>query len=359
MGYQLKAGDLVEVRSREEILATLDGKGCIDRMPFMPEMLKYCGRRLRVSAVAHKTCDSAHKTGGRRLKDAVHLEELRCDGAAHGGCQATCLIFWKTSWLRKLDGDEPAGPVAPAARDSGERLNGTTERVDAASGKTVYTCQATELYYATTLQKWWDFRQFWRDLRTRNVTLRRALRVLTVASARSLTHLGFAHRAAFWFYDRVHRLVNGWPAPQGTGELPIGQPTPACHLDLVIGERVRVLSHAAIKTTLNTGSRNRGMWFDHEMVKFCGRNFRVSGRVNRIIDEVTGEMLTMKQPCIVLEGVHCTAEYTDGRLMCRRAVTTYWREGWLERLQPDGDASTGEAAGVPRTNATSASTRSR
>ena len=32
--------DWVEVRSKEEILATLDSKGQLDGMPFMPEMLR-------------------------------------------------------------------------------------------------------------------------------------------------------------------------------------------------------------------------------------------------------------------------------------------------------------------------------
>ena len=38
---KLRIGNWVEVRSREEILKTLDGKGCLDEMPFMPEMLAY------------------------------------------------------------------------------------------------------------------------------------------------------------------------------------------------------------------------------------------------------------------------------------------------------------------------------
>src|SRR5262245_24384453 len=99
----MKAGDWVEVRSREEILATLWEDGTLERMPFMPEMLRHCGKRFQISAVAHKTCDSAYKTGGRRLHNAVHLEDLRCEGSAHGGCQATCLFFWKTAWLKKAD----------------------------------------------------------------------------------------------------------------------------------------------------------------------------------------------------------------------------------------------------------------
>ena len=51
----------------------------------------------------------------------------------------------------------------------------------------------------------------------------------------------------------------------------------------------------------------------------------------RILDERSGEMLEMKHPCIVLEGVQCEARYSVHRLFCPRAITAYWREAWLER----------------------------
>ena len=98
---RFRAGDMVEVRSREEILSTLDPSGCIEGMPFMPEMLPFCGRRIRVRAVAHKTCETARRTWeGRRLNETVHLERASCDGSAHGGCQAECALFWKDAWLK-------------------------------------------------------------------------------------------------------------------------------------------------------------------------------------------------------------------------------------------------------------------
>jgi hypothetical protein len=55
---RLRVGDVVEVRSEGEILATLDENGELDAMPFMPEMLQFCGRRFRVDKVAVKTCDT-------------------------------------------------------------------------------------------------------------------------------------------------------------------------------------------------------------------------------------------------------------------------------------------------------------
>src|SRR6266545_2112494 len=108
----LRVGDVVEVRSPEEIRATLDENGELESLPFMPEMLKYCGRRMTVQKVAHKACDTLTRGGIRRMENAVHLTGARCDGAGHGGCQAACLIYWKNAWLRKVE---------PAAAGRGRR----------------------------------------------------------------------------------------------------------------------------------------------------------------------------------------------------------------------------------------------
>ena len=93
----------MEVRSAAEILDTLDEQGRLDGLPFMPEMLEFCGRRIRVQSRAHKTCDTILASGFRQMESAVHLRELRCDGSSHGGCQAACLLFWKNAWLRPVD----------------------------------------------------------------------------------------------------------------------------------------------------------------------------------------------------------------------------------------------------------------
>ena len=76
----------------------------------MPEMLQFCGRRFVVDKIAFKTCDTATWTGLRRMTNTVHLAGVRCDGRAHGGCQAGCLIFWKTDWLTKISGPSQGWP---------------------------------------------------------------------------------------------------------------------------------------------------------------------------------------------------------------------------------------------------------
>ena len=99
----LKAGEWIEVRSEDEILATLDERGCLENLPFMPEMFHYCGKKFRVFKRADKTCDNIGPWSIRRMTNAVHLEGVRCDGGGHDGCEAVCLIFWKESWLKRTD----------------------------------------------------------------------------------------------------------------------------------------------------------------------------------------------------------------------------------------------------------------
>ena len=77
---RLRVGDLVEVRSAEEIMATLDERGELENLPFMPEMLEFCGQRLTVHKVAHKLCDTITRTGIHKMDNAVHLTGSRCDG---------------------------------------------------------------------------------------------------------------------------------------------------------------------------------------------------------------------------------------------------------------------------------------
>ena len=110
----LRAGEWVEVRSKYEILSTLDQQSQFDGLPFMPEMFAFCGSRLQVYKRAHKTCDTVFPVRGRRMANAVHLA-TRCDGQAHGGCQANCLIFWKEIWLKRAADPSKSGTRAAFA----------------------------------------------------------------------------------------------------------------------------------------------------------------------------------------------------------------------------------------------------
>ena len=330
-----EAGDWVEVRSKEEILSTLDERGCLDGMPFMPEMLKYCGKRFQVSKRAHKTCD--YKARGRRLKDCIHLENLRCDGSAHGGCDAACLTFWKTAWVKSVEGPVEAsdnGSENPNSGLSEEELHATTRTRD----DDAYVCQATELPNASQPLKWWEPSQYVEDYRSGNVGPWRLIRDPLYFLYCKLARKCFIGPILQGINNRFSFLFGGIPYPMARGNIPEGEPTPPATLNLQPGEWVRVKSFEEIRDTINKANKNKGLYFDKEQVPYCGGTYRVRHRVERIIDESTGQMIEMQKPSVILEGVVCPSRFSSrSRLFCPRSIYSMWREIWLERTEPPRD----------------------
>ena len=356
MPTKLSAGDWVEVRGKEEILSTLDDRGQLDGMPFMPEMLQYCGRRFQVHKRAHKTCDysTPYPYRVRRLDGTVHLN-TRCDGAAHGGCQAGCLLYWKQAWLKPVNpalaqveslttDTVSASEVAPTPGNGSSELKiwSHTQVSDPNGGPPTYVCQATEIPRATQPLGWWDIRQYWEDYWSGNVGLERIFSGLIYSAYYHLSQAGFGLGPAMrWVYDKTHRLWGGTLFPRTPGFLPDGAPTPSVKLNLQPGELVRVKSHEEILNTVDYSNRNRGMFWDAELVPYCGGTFRVLKRVTRLIDEKTAKMLEMKNPCLVLDTVVCQARYSPCRMLCPKSMYPYWREIWLERVE-EKDAAPAE-----------------
>jgi len=344
---RFKVGDVIVVRSQAEILQTLDSQGRLEGLQFMPEMLKYCGQRLRVSAVAHKTCDWTRKPGSmRRLNTAVHLETLRCDGSAHGGCEAECLLIWKDAWLRAEK--EPESAVAARPGNSGfsaeQLLRCTRKESGANAASPCYACQATEIHGAGTPLSPADPWQYINDVRTGNRTLGHTSRVVFLGLMRwTAQHIPFGYKLFQRLNEAAHKRMTGRGTPCAHGAVPAGVPTPTESLDLKEGDYARIKSVGQIEKTIDAKWKNRGLTFDpEEMAPYCGQVVQVRRRVTRIIDEKTGEMLHMKQPCITFDGVFCTGDFASGRLNCPKAIPSYWREVWLEKANgpksPDSGA---------------------
>ena len=350
---KLKVGQWVQVRSKEEILRTLDGDGQLEGMPFMPEMFAFVGEKFRVFKIAHKTCDysTPYPFHTRRLRRTVHLQ-TRCDGGAHDGCQASCLLYWKEDWLKPIEEGAEADvseiPISPKKGCDDEPAkcneNDIRDRVKVhlpEGGTPKYMCQMTQIPFATTPLAWWDPRQYLEDYLSGNVSFGRILSGLIFWTYYSISEAGIGvGRPMRWLYDRISPIFGGSLFPRKPGAIPEGQATPTETLNLQPGELVRVKSHEQILQTIDSANRNRGMVWDAELVPYCGKTFRVRNRVTKIIGERTQEMIYMKNPCIVLESAVCQARYSSCRLFCPKEMYPYWREIWLERVRPDQDAFT-------------------
>lgn len=102
-GPKLKAGDLVRVRSKEEIKATLNYWGQLKNCMFMPDMLPYCGTTQRVLKTVERFVDERDYRV-KKSRGLVLLEGLTCQGTSdYGRCDRSCFFFWREEWLEKLD----------------------------------------------------------------------------------------------------------------------------------------------------------------------------------------------------------------------------------------------------------------
>ena len=354
MALNLTTGEWVEVRSKEEILATLDKRGQLGGLPFMPPMFNACGKRFRVYRRAHKTCDTVNDYKGLKMEAAVHLEGSRCMGEAHGGCEAACLIFWKEAWLKRVAGPEQpanAADSSPTANGCAATENGACTENDVIAGTQApdsnpqdptFVCQATRLPEACKPLPWWDLRQYVQDYTSKNVGIGRMFRGFFYLGYVNLSNLGIGiGRPMRWLYDRVQSFLGGVPYPRRRGTIPKGERTPTVSLNLQPGELVRVKSYQEILTTLDENNRNRGLYFDAEVVPFCGGVYRVLSRVTKIIHEKTGKMIKLKG-CVILSNVFCQSRYSNNRIFCPRALYQFMQEIWLERIPIEENAKTPE-----------------
>jgi hypothetical protein len=318
MGRDLiRRGDLVEVRSADEILATLDERGELEALPFMPEMVPSCGQRFAVSARAERVCDTITWAGVGNIANTVLLEDRRCDGSGHGGCEAECRVYWKEAWLKRVS---PSDPVPTQLMDDGSaaalvELVSRNTRSAESDPSPRYRCQATQALEASVHISRKDPRSYLREYTTGNVSLLDFTRVMGRAMVMESA-------------NKLHLLPE--PAVAGTSSSSVRLPT----IGLQSGDWVRVRSRQDIEATLNDKGKNRGLWFDREMLPFCGRVLQVRQRITRLIDDRSGGMIELSSDCVTLESAVCSGQNSLGRWFCPRAIYPYWREGWLERVEP-------------------------
>jgi len=301
----LTSGDWVEIKSAEEIAASLDADGTLDGLPFMAEMIPFCGRRFRVTRRAEKTCVEYPGVTYRMREfhgnDVVLLDTPRCTGASHDGCERACIPFWKEEWLRRAS---DGGSKSVASAQSAVLAKLTRSKSDA--GK--YFCQSTQL-----------------DRATRQISRMEVL-------AKCVADLRSGSRGLFEMVALVvkpmwqHYVEHRFGPKLAVGAL---TKTPVGTLSLKPGEIVRIKSEEEILTTLDARARNRGLSCDRGMRRFCGGEYQVRNRLDRMISEATGEMRTVEST-VILEGLNCLCAYHVGG--CPRGDYMYWREVWLERV---------------------------
>jgi hypothetical protein len=105
-------GDLVRVRSREEIMGTLDPERRLKGCSFMPEMEPYLGTTQRVLKRVERFLDE-RDYNVKRTSGIILLEGVMCQGTIEfGPCDRSCFFFWRQEWLELIQEAQPTDPPA-------------------------------------------------------------------------------------------------------------------------------------------------------------------------------------------------------------------------------------------------------
>ena len=113
----LQPGERVRVRAAARIRQTLDAEERCAGLAYMPAVMdRYCGGVYRVRKRINRFFDERQRRM-LALRDVVILDGVFCEPPpaipeAWGGCHRTCFLFWKESWLQRVD-DSVQQPEVP------------------------------------------------------------------------------------------------------------------------------------------------------------------------------------------------------------------------------------------------------
>ena len=99
----LKVGEQVRVKSKKEIVQTLDASGKNRGLWFDPLMSRHCGEVLSVTRLVHRFIDERN---GRLIKakhPSIVLDDLHCNGRARHYCGRLLQFFWREAWLQRVE----------------------------------------------------------------------------------------------------------------------------------------------------------------------------------------------------------------------------------------------------------------
>ena len=298
---KLRAGDIVKVRSFEEITSTLGDNITMAGLPFQPEMQKYCGGTFRVLRPVKKLIIENANTGLRGIRNTVLLDGINCDGQYHHNCTRYCFFLWKEAWLKRAGHQQH--PANPPADFNSPTLQSPRQALSPLAGH----CQSMALVKATYPLPIWNLRQYIWDITDNTLPLLKRIILISVSFARHIKKL----------------LRLSLPNKLGIHL----DKTPSLDFALQSGDWVEIKRMDEIMATLDNSGKNRGLAFTKEMKKFCGLKFSVLKPVDQIIIEGTGEIRRLSQT-VILDRANCDGQPHFG---CGRHCYLMWRKIWLKK----------------------------
>jgi hypothetical protein len=99
----LQPGEFVQVRSKDEILATLNRRNRNRGLLFDSEMIRYCGGTFRVLKRVNQIVDERTGKIMKMKSPCIILEGVACVSEYHRLCPRAIYHYWREAWLRRVE----------------------------------------------------------------------------------------------------------------------------------------------------------------------------------------------------------------------------------------------------------------
>ena len=333
---QLRKGDVVEVRARPRSSPRSTIAASSTRCRSCPRWSRCADGASRWRPAPNASATRSPVRAAR--VDGRHRRARGCELRRIGPRRlrrGVRLLYWKDAWLRRSmprRRTECAGDATDeAARDSLLALVDAQRERAADDGEPVrFRCQATQAIEASTAVSAKDPRSY--------------VRALHAPATSAVGHfVRVMARAVVMESGEAARSPVRAAVARCDGESRLAHRRSTCDP----GEWVRIKSREEIEATLNDKGKNRGLWFDREMMRLLRPGVpgepssrpahrRAHRRDDRVVAATASRSRVRRAPASTAWGVGSVP----------RAIYPYWREGWLERVESEA------TVGLPTARAT-------
>ena len=102
---KFKENELVRVRSKEEIITSVDAHDKLCSNLFVDQILDYCGNVFKVQKIVYNYFDEHKFRMFRVIEPLYFLDGLICNGEGEKfecRCDRSCYLLWHEKWLEKV-----------------------------------------------------------------------------------------------------------------------------------------------------------------------------------------------------------------------------------------------------------------
>lgn len=292
-------GEVVRIRTREEILLTLDANSSLDGCLFAGQMLDWCNTTQRVLKVVRCVFDECEYRMYETKYPFYILDGLICDGCVsefEHVCDHGCQLLWHEEWLE--EGSENYVFETDESIQCG--IDEKTENTPTESILAPRSCQLKAIDEIKNRNSWFE------NIMQYRITILWSVKINFIYTLNSLSRLFAANQNKY------------------------GENLPSDG-DIRPGDAVRVLGKNELKTILDAGNKYKGCQFVPEMFQFCDKEFVVLKTVKYFFDERQKRMCRCND-IYLLSGVMCSGRRRAFSIPCDRSCFYFWHKHWLRKI---------------------------